>query len=612
MWPRPLSGRPVSLKELQLPSIASLRAIAALKSPHLALVRPARIGLGFESAGASQKTLLEVEDSLGGPGRLSLPYSLRWLLDVMTGLGVLHRTLGFVHGEVQPEHVVLGEDGVGRLIPVVRAHWVRGEQRAPERLYYLAPEKLLGDRVDVRSDVFSVGVMLWEALAGQRLLEAHDVDDIIARLMGGGIPRVHPPEGEAWTQPLAAIAERAIAVDPGRRFATVAEMKDALQAASSRYLASPPGMAELFQNPEKRARNQARDSIAPESQRATLPPDKQAPGPTQPPPVAGRNEAALDAAAARLSLASYSSVDLEEETTTKPLAAPVPVVSRAKHIPTLLGVPPPFIDRESSPDSITQPFAKIPASSPVIITPLPVPVPAGSRPPAAGRARTPAGPPAHLLDVRSAPPPPAAAPVESRRAVSLSPFVAAEPSPAPLPVAEPSFELVRPRKSRAALWLLLGAAVAVGGFAARPWLARQVAAASGAFPDNAASNADSAASLPSPLAPVTATATSSVAGSAEAPSNSARVVVGIASTPAAPSASTTAAPRSVAREEHVVIHDRVEPRVSEPVAPAPVPHEPEPPAAPAPVTPPAPPAATPAPTPKPKSVPVSDADQYGI
>ena len=88
----------MSLKELPLPSIASLRAIAALRSPHLALVRPARIGLGFESTGANQKSLAEVEELLGGPGRLSLSYSLRWLLDVMTGLGVFHRTLGFVHG----------------------------------------------------------------------------------------------------------------------------------------------------------------------------------------------------------------------------------------------------------------------------------------------------------------------------------------------------------------------------------------------------------------------------------------------------------------------------------------------------------------------------------
>ena len=561
----------MSLKELQLPSIASLRAIAALKSPHLALVRPARIGLGFESAGAKQKTLAEIEDALGGPGRLSLPYSLRLLLDLLTGLGVLHRTLSFVHGEVQPEHVVLGEDGVGRLIPVVRAHWVRGEERAPERLYYLAPEKLLGDSVDARSDVFSVGVMLWEALTGQRLLEATEVDDIIARLMGGGIPRAQAPEGEAWTAPLSEIATRAIAVDPGRRFASVAEMKDALQGACSRYVASAPGMAELFGNPEKHARSFVRNSIPPESQRVTMPPETKAaeakpaelsPGPPDP--------AALDAAAERLARSSFASIDIDDETTTHPQAAPVPVVSRGKHIQTLLGVPPPFIERDSAPDSVTEPFARIPTSTPVIITPPPVPMPAR---------------PAEVVRPVGA---------------SLSPLVAARAEPQTPIAAEPSFELMRPRKSRGALWLLLGACVAIGVFAARPWLARQVAAATGALPDNAATNVDAPpnAAVAPPPANAAPTATPE-------PSSAPRAV-GIASTPAAPSA-TTHTPHG--REEHIVIHDGVEPLVTPPPAPTPVERKPEPVTAPPPT--PAPPTPPPA-APKPKPAPVSDADRYGI
>ncbi len=558
----------MSLKELQQPSIATLRAIAALKSPHLALVRPARIGLGFESAGANQKTLADIEDALGGPGRLSLPYSLRLLLDLLTGLGVLHRTLGFVHGEVQPEHVVLGEDGVGRLIPVVRAHWVRGEERAPERLYYLAPEKLLGDSVDVRSDVFSVGVMLWEALTGQRLLEANDIDDIIARLMGGGIPRAQAPEAEAWTAPLSEIAARAIAVDPVRRFATVAEMKDALQAACSRYVASAPGMAEVFGNPEQHARSHVRNSFPPESQRVTAPPDAMpAEALTSPPPAPD----VLDAAAERLSRSSFASIDLEEETTTKPLAAPVPVVSRRKHVQTLLGVPPPFIERDSSPDALTLPFARIAPSTPVVITPLPVPMPARS--------------------------------AETARRASTAP-VATPSMPIAATAPEPSFELVRPRKRRRALWLVLGAGFAVGVFAARPWLARQVAAATGALPDNAAANVD-----PIPDAPVAGPIVSA-APSAALELSSAPHAVGIASTPPAPSSPSPAKHgRGGEHEEHVVIHDGVESHVSEPPAPAPVERKPEPTAAPPPA--PAPPTPPP-PTPKAKPVPVSDADRYGI
>lgn len=611
------SGRPVSLKELQLPSIASLRAIAALKSANLAIVRPARIGLGFETGGGNQKTLADIEETLGGPGRLSLPYSLRWLLDVLTGLGVLHRTLSFVHGEVQPEHVVLGEDGVGRLIPVVRAHWVRGEERAPERLYYLAPEKLLGDRVDVRSDVFSVGVMLWEALSGQRLLEAYQVDDIIARLMGGGIPRPRPPEAEAWTAPLVDIAERAIAVDPGRRFATVAAMKAEIEGSCSRYLASAPGMAELFENPGRRARNHVRDSLPPDSQRATQPPGSSYGSVHQDDATKIIPLDALTEDLTRVKAASPLQEDITHVNTPSPLQddvtrvmaapkpTPMPVVRKGAHVNTLLGVPPPYIDRDrdsSAPDEPTLPRASIRPLAPVVLTPLP---PAPSSPPAAANSpRSDARPAPHQATLTLGSPPAPTVPTASRSGAVLSAPFDATPARAPNIALEPSFELVRPRKSRGALWLVLGAAAAIGLFAARPWLARQVAAATGAYPDNAVTNVDPAPNTPVPLPPP-----SSLSSALPVPSE-VRRTVGIASTPAAPSSPPSH--HGASREAHVVIHDTVEPVVSEPAVPTSLAPKPEPVAPPPPAPPAQAPAAAPAPTPKTRSAPVSDADRYGI
>ncbi len=597
------------MKELPLPSIASLRAIAALKSPHLALVRPARIGLGFESAGANQKTLAEVEETLGGPGRLSLSYSLRWLLDVLTGLGVLHRTLSFVHGEVQPENVVLGDDGVGRLIPVVRAHWVRGEERSRERLYYLAPEKLLGDSVDVRADVFSVGVMLWEALSGQRLLEAYTVDDIIARLMGGGIPRAHVPEGETWTAPLSNIAERAIAIDPARRFASVAEMKAAIEGACQRYLASAPGMAELFVNPEARARNYARDSLPPESQRVTLPPDH---APVVAAQASAPKQTELDTAAERLSRTSFFPIDIHDELTTKRNVAPVaqpeplPVVRQSKHVDTLLGVPLPAIEpREpSAPDSVTLPFARVaPSTAPPVV--IPTISPSASEPPPAplpfGKTRQQFGIPEPTRPEDRVRPSAVAAPA----AAAMAPAVAAgrANSSAPL-VAEPSFELMRPRKRRGALWLVLGAAAAIGVFAARPWLARQVAAATGT--DTTVPVHDDPQQLPA-LATTPSKPNSGATASSTPP-------VGIASTPPSPTSQPGASRRfGGPRAEHVVIHDHLQPEVATPapVEPAPPPEPPQ--SEPAAEPPPAPPApVVPPPAPKPKVAPVSDGDRYGI
>jgi eukaryotic-like serine/threonine-protein kinase len=681
---------PVSLKELQLPSIASLRAIAALKSTHLAVVRPARIGLGFEAAAANQRTLGEVEAMLGGPGLLSLPYSLRWLLDAMAGLSVLHRTLGVVHGEVEPEHVILGDDGIGRLLPVVRAHWVRGETRLPERLYYLSPEKLLGDHVDIRSDVFSVGVLLWEAITGQRLIEAYTVDAVIARLMSGSIPRARAPEGEAWTTPLAAIAERAIAVDPARRFATVAEMKAAIEGPSLRYLASTPGMVALFQHPEQRLRGRARESIAPQSRRVTLPPTD----------GAGADEHA----AARLSRPNLSSVDLEEELT-KPKGVTVATVRQASHVHTLVGVQPKLRERESSPpEERTNPTACIsepapaaksrPAATPkqpaaaieqeaktvvrslssllnepdAPTTIMRVPVanrsptppyfrsPTSSMPPSAsakaelGRtlplapsvappppvpAPSSAPPPATFVDPHttlrlSSPPTPADVHRPPERRITASGFppmvtpsadaqpyaplshVSAGPpsSRAEVVMLDPSFELMRPRRRRGALWLLLGAAAAIGAFAARPWIANQLSTAHGEPTTADQKPLDAAQAKPTAPQPPGNLDQPTPQPSVDAPA------IGIASTPPSPDTHGSALRGPARREDHVVIHDAVDPSVREPAAPTPAAREPEPVIAPEPAAEPTPPKEEPPPpappAPKPKATPVSEADRYGI
>jgi hypothetical protein len=165
-----------------------------------------------------------------------------------------------------------------------------------------------------------------------------------------------------------------------------------------------------------------------------------------------------------------------------------------------------------------------------------------------------------------------------------------------------------PRKSRAPLWLLLGAAVAIGAFAARPWLARQVAAVVGDLPGNGASNVE-----PPPLPAAVSPPPSVSAAPAPSSPPDAPSAIGIASTPASPSApssSSAAGPRRGGeREEHIVIHDRVEPEVSQPATPVPE-RKPEPVAVPPPAA--APPAPPPPAAPKPKQVPVSDADRYGI
>jgi hypothetical protein len=186
-----------------------------------------------------------------------LARALRMLLDVLKGLAALHDTqvesgAGFVHGELAPSLIRVDARGVARLLPLAPWHWQANElPMARESLGHLAPERLLGDAVDRRADVFSAGVLLWEALAGCRLFEHDSVDGIVTRLMGGKVLLPELPPELAWAIRLKAVAMRALAVDPEQRFADCAALAAAIEAVARGRIASHAEVAAFFYAPAR-------------------------------------------------------------------------------------------------------------------------------------------------------------------------------------------------------------------------------------------------------------------------------------------------------------------------------------------------------------------------
>jgi len=131
-----------------------------------------------------------------------------------------------VHRDVSPSNIIVGYDGSVKLLDfgIAKAGQLAG------KLAYMSPEQVKGDVVDRRSDVWSLGVVLYELATTTRLFKG-DGDDasIMDQIIGGKIPlpRIRRPD---LTNELQTIIMSALTTDPKRRFQTADELRAAIDA----------------------------------------------------------------------------------------------------------------------------------------------------------------------------------------------------------------------------------------------------------------------------------------------------------------------------------------------------------------------------------------------
>jgi serine/threonine protein kinase len=162
------------------------------------------------------------------------------LLQVLRGLDAAHELVDFdgkplhlVHRDMSPHNVFVGYDGVVKVLDFGIAKIAGSDQGATRtgvlkgKLRYMAPEQVAGGELDRRTDLFSVGVMLWEAIAGRRLW-GDTVDGlVVGALLAGNIPALPT---EDIDPKLRRVCARALAADPSERYSTAVEFRRDLQA----------------------------------------------------------------------------------------------------------------------------------------------------------------------------------------------------------------------------------------------------------------------------------------------------------------------------------------------------------------------------------------------
>lgn len=173
----------------------------------------------------------------GPPVQVPLEISLRMLLDVLAGLRALHeakdstgRPLRLVHGQLSRDEILVGVDGLTRVTTVARGN-VRRDARY---IGYLAPEVLLAEETpDPRADLYSVGVHLWEALAGRKLFDGANLGQVLSQQMNSPIPRPQISQDALWAVPLVEVALKALSPDKKNRFGSALEMSEEIAHAAA-------------------------------------------------------------------------------------------------------------------------------------------------------------------------------------------------------------------------------------------------------------------------------------------------------------------------------------------------------------------------------------------
>jgi len=167
-------------------------------------------------------------------GRALCPEAALLLVQpIVHAVAALHAA-GYVHRDLKPENVIAGPDGAVTVIDLGLA-WREGMTRhtdtgaAVGSVGYMAPEQIEGNAVDTRADVWALGVMIYEWIAGKRpFARARPAEEAAAMLIGA-CPRLTAADRRCGEE-LASLVARCLAVDPAKR-PPIAELARAIDAA---------------------------------------------------------------------------------------------------------------------------------------------------------------------------------------------------------------------------------------------------------------------------------------------------------------------------------------------------------------------------------------------
>ena len=157
------------------------------------------------------------------------------------------REQGIIHRDIKPQNILIGPEGTTKvpdfgisraadLSTMTRTGMIMGTP------YYMSPEQAMGLRVDIRSDVYSLGVVMYQMLTGELPLEADTPWEVIRRHIEVK-PRPVRQLRSDTPRPVEQVVTRCLEKEPGKRYVTPLGLAQALELALPRAVTPPPAEA---------------------------------------------------------------------------------------------------------------------------------------------------------------------------------------------------------------------------------------------------------------------------------------------------------------------------------------------------------------------------------
>ncbi len=221
------------------------RAAARLQHPNILTVYELGEDRGVAFIAMELLPGADLESVMRSPLPLTLPEALEVVIQVARGLAYAHEH-GIVHRDIKPTNVRILDDGSVKIMDfgiaklggmnLTKSGMMLGT------LYYMSPEQIQAKPLDGRSDVFSLGVILHELLAGRRPFSGENTTQVLFRIVHEDAAPLRVEQG-AVSAALEGIVARALARDPAQRFTSALAFADALAEALAVYRREHPEAA---------------------------------------------------------------------------------------------------------------------------------------------------------------------------------------------------------------------------------------------------------------------------------------------------------------------------------------------------------------------------------